>query len=112
MNHPPIRSVRNIQEAIVRLPCEEHEYPTEITTTIFDVHDYGRSVPRGLVVHEGEIWIVNRGRSGRWHLETKISEVLAHQHGGDFTKWRNYLRRIVRWPWEDEDTRELLEGKS
>lgn len=94
---------------VVSLPCEPEEFPLEITTTIQEVHDYGRANPRGLMVHEDEIWIVCRCHDG-WHLEMKVNDVVAHQRGGDFVKWRNYLRRIVRWPWKEDDTHEILEG--
>lgn len=101
--------MRTVQQATLHLPCKWHEYPNVITTTVFEVHDYGRAIPRGLVVHENEVWIVSRGGrgTGYWRLETKISDVVAHQRGSNFVKWRNYLRRIVRWPWKDEDTKEI-----
>ena len=103
-----MRPVRTIVDTVC-LPCEAEEYPLQITTTIQEVHDYGRAIPRGLVVHEDEIWIVSRQHDG-WHLETKVEDVVAHQRGSNFVKWRNYLRRIVRWPWKDDDTQDILEG--
>lgn len=119
--------MRDIKDAIIRLPCEQHEYPKEIKATVFDVYDYGRALPRGLIVLEGDIWIVSPiqewvgnctlglalgGRTLRpssWRLETKVSDVVAYQRGSNFVKWRNYLRRIVRWPWKGEDTQEIQE---
>lgn len=106
--------MRTVQRATLHLSCEWHEYPKIVTTTVFEVHDYGRAIPRGLVVHEGEIWIVSRGGRGTeyWRLETKVSDVVARQRGSNFVKWRNYLRRIVRWPWKDEDDQEIKNAAS
>lgn len=106
-----MRPVSNIENATLRVPCEQGEYPVDITIKIVDVFSYGRALTRGLVVHKGEIWIVSYGDHGHdfWRLETKVSDVLAHQCGMDFVTWRNYLRRIVRWPWKDEDIQEVEE---
>lgn len=103
--------MRDVGDAVIHLPCQWHEYPKKVTATIFDVYDYGRAIPRGLVVHGNEVWIVSRGGRGTeyWRLETKVSDVVAYQRGSNFVKWRNYLRRIVRWPWKDEDTQEIME---
>ena len=101
-----LRPVREIQKATLHLPCEWHEYPKKITVTIVDVYDYGRALPRGLVVHESEVWIVSRYQD-HWRLDTKVKDVVANQHGSKFAKWRNYLRRIMRWPWKDEYTQEI-----
>lgn len=103
-------NVRTIEQATLHLPCKWHDYPEVVTATVFEVHDYGRAIPRGLIVHEGEVWIASRGGRGseHWKLETKVCDVVVHQRGGNFVKWRNYLRRIVRWPWKDEDTKEIL----
>lgn len=106
--------MRDIKQATLRIPCERRSYPTrlweEITITILDVHDYGRAIPRGLVVFEGEIWLVCRGGyNSWWSLESKIKDIEKYQNGRNFTKWRNYLRRILRWPWKEEYTHEIKE---
>lgn len=107
--------MRDIKQATLRIPCERRSYPTrlweEITITILDVHDYGRAIPRGLVVFEGEIWIVScKGSDSWWGLETKVKDIenkfVKHS---DLVKWRNYLRRILRWPWKEEYVHEMKE---
>jgi len=105
-----IRPMHNIEKATLHLPCEWYEYPKIAITTIFDVHNYGRALPRGLLVYGGEIWIASRN-GDHWSMEAKIKDVIAYQRGSKFLTWRNYLRRIVRWPWEEEDTQEILESK-
>ena len=111
MNSRSLRPGRDIEQATLHLPCEWYEYPEIITTTVSDVHDYGRALPRGLVVHEGEIWIVSRN-GDHWKLDTKVQDLIDNPRGSNPVKWRNYLRRIVRWPWKEEDTKEIKEMAS
>lgn len=106
------RSVKDVEKATLRLPCECSEFPVEVKVDIFDVHYYGRAIPRGLIVREDEIWIVALRIDGYWHLEITIKDVLGYQRGSKFVKWRNYLRRIVRWPWNDGDTKEIMKKKT
>ncbi|MHA2279650.1 MAG: hypothetical protein ACXAC5_01985 [Promethearchaeota archaeon] len=72
--------------------------------TVYDAHDYGNALPRGLVVHEGEVWIVTRNAvDDYWHLSIKVSDAKTGN-----AKYRNYLRRILRWPWSEQDTKEIM----
>lgn len=106
-----LASRHNIQ-GIVLLPYDDGAIGLHSTVMMIqDVFDYGRAIPRGLLVYQDVIWIVCQRRDRHWHLETKLHEVLEHRCGSDFTKWRNYLRRIHRWPWKDEDTKEILGEK-
>lgn len=103
-----MRPVRNVENATLWLPCTAAEHPKVLQTTIIDVYSYGRALPRGLVLYEKAIWIVC-DRGNHWELETKVTDVVAYQRGMKFVTWRNYLRRIVRWPWQESDFNEVME---
>ena len=94
---------------VVLIPYDDDTIGLQaFTFAIHDIFDYGRAVTRGLLVHKDKVWIVSRRRDGCWYLETKVEDVVEHQRGSNFVKWRNYLQRIHRWPWSAEDVQEIM----